>query len=121
MPKLPQTDRHQRGYRPPKRRTRTVFNIYLEHELAAQVRALAAHDGVTIQDTGEELFRRYVREADNRFPQRQALPAPRIADPPPAPEAYRGDWGDEQRPSGYRPDPPPPSRSRRPGLLIPSD
>jgi hypothetical protein len=83
-----------------------VFNIYLEHDDAAQVRALAAHDGVTIQDKGEELFRRYVREADNRFPQRKALPPPPTANPPPAPNAYHGDWGDEQRPPDYRPDPP---------------
>lgn len=68
MAKAPRQDRHKPGYVCPKRRERAVFNIYLEHDLAASVREVTAAEGSTIQDAGERLFREYVKRAHKRSP-----------------------------------------------------
>jgi len=57
-----------------------MLSIYVEPELAAAVRQVTTHDGTTIQDKGEQLFRDYVNRADNRRPHRVAVPAPNFDD-----------------------------------------
>lgn len=61
-----QSDRHPRGYVPPKRQARRVIAFYVESGLAIGAREAVALDRTTLLDLGERFLQEYVRDHARR-------------------------------------------------------
>ena len=68
------TDRHRPHYVSPKRDKRRPLVVYLEETDHAAMRAIAAREGRTLQDKGEELIRQCIIEATKPVPKNTTQP-----------------------------------------------